>query len=124
LVFTQSAIEVLQAYQWPGNIRELGNLIAYLGTMTDEDEIDIADLPPKFRDAARQIGRSPRQATEAMTPLSFYEKVAEFEKSLLIAEYQKLNGNITQLALALEMDRSHLYTKLKEFGIHSTRKSG
>lgn len=120
LKFTEEAIEVLKSYSWPGNVRELGNLVAYLTTMTDGEEVDIADLPAKFREAARMTHiRSGKKASEKT---SFYDKIAEFEKNLLAEEYQRFQGNVSQLAIALSVDRSHLYTKLKEFGIHSTRR--
>jgi transcriptional regulator of acetoin/glycerol metabolism len=44
------------------------------------------------------------------------------EKEILSAEYARHEGNISRLALALGMDRSHLYTKLKEHKIHITKK--
>jgi two-component system nitrogen regulation response regulator NtrX len=49
--------------------------------------------------------------------------VGQFEKELLSAEYRRYDGNISRLALAMGMDRSHLYTKLKEHGIHSPGKA-
>jgi DNA-binding NtrC family response regulator len=111
LTFTPAALNALKAYAWPGNARELGNLVAYLAAMIEDDEVDFADLPPKFRDAAR-----PSES-------SYYEKVASFEKKLLAEEYARREGNVSKLALDLGMDRSHLYSRLKEFGIHVPRPS-
>ena len=48
---------------------------------------------------------------------SFYARVARFESELLAREFQLAEGNVSKLALNLGMDRSHLYTKLKEYGI-------
>jgi two-component system nitrogen regulation response regulator NtrX len=122
--FTPEALSVLKKYPWPGNIRELGNLIAYVVTMTEGSEIDVADLPPKFRDIARAHSGTPENVSSADAGnASFYQKVFQFEGDLLSTAYHSHNGNITQLALALGMDRSHLYTKLKEHGLHGKKKS-
>lgn len=118
LHFTEDAIAVLQAYSWPGNIRELANLVAYLFAVTETEEIDVSDLPPKFRDTTTQ-GLLQSEANSVAHPFSFYEKVATYEKDLLTAEYSKSNGNISKLAMRLGMDRSHLYTKLRLYKLHS-----
>jgi DNA-binding NtrC family response regulator len=121
--FSKDCFEALKAYSWPGNIRELGNLISYLLTMVENSEIEVADLPPKFRDAIRAAASQPLpQALKAPEYQSFYQQVSEFESTMLKREYDRFQGNVSQLALALGMDRSHLYTKLKEYGIHQSRK--
>jgi DNA-binding NtrC family response regulator len=112
LVFTPEAVETLKAFPWPGNIRELGNVVSYLVAMTDGNEVDVADLPPKFRDASRPT------ATDGG---GFYDRVSGFEKTLLAQEYARCDGNVSRLALQLGMDRSHLHSKLKEYGIHASR---
>ena len=128
LAFTDEALGVLKEYTWPGNIRELSNLVAYLVTMTDSAEVDVADLPPKFRDSARKrpTGAASAHASQEQAPESedgsFYDRVGRYEREILIRAYEKLSGNISKLALGLGMDRSHLYTKLKEHGIHSPKK--
>lgn len=116
LRFADEVIDILKAYAWPGNIRELVNLVAYVATMTDGDVVELSDLPPKFRDI--RISGSAAPASGA----GFYEQVSGFERELLTTEYAKAEKNITQLALRLGMDRSHLYSKLKEYGIHPARK--
>jgi DNA-binding NtrC family response regulator len=118
LTFTPVALEALQNYSWPGNIRELSNVIAYLVTMTESNEIDLPDLPPKFRDLRPPANSQVEHKGKGQT---FYAQVADFEKNILQNEYQACSGNISKIALSLGMDRSHLYTKLKEYGIHSAR---
>ena len=121
LEFTQDAIDYLCDYSWPGNIRELSNLVAYLYAVTDSDEVEIADLPPQMRDSVKSF--SDRAATSASDEgLSFYDRVARFESKILKDEYEKCLGNVSKLALKLGMDRSHLYTKLRLYGIHSGAK--
>lgn len=121
LAFSSEALQMLQAYTWPGNVRELSNLVAYLATMAEVDEIGVADLPPKFRNA---IKSEEHQKTASSELECFYSRIFKVEKEILTQEYSKSEGNISRLALSLGMDRSHLYSKLKEHGIHtSTRRA-
>lgn len=122
VTFTEAAIAALKGYSWPGNVRELGNIVSYVTAMTDGLEIDLEDLPPKLRDSARVQQTATIPTSAAGGPKSFYEQVSAFEQELLRREYEKHEGNISKLALALGMDRSHLYTKLKEAGLYSTKK--
>jgi len=133
--FTPEALDLLALYDWPGNIRELSNTIAYIVAMADSDLVDVADLPPKLRDRVSnkmkdkhsQTSLSSANGTQKeLTPElnsdeSFYSRISKFEKTILETEYQILGGNISNLALKLGMDRSHLYTKLKEHGIHDKK---
>jgi DNA-binding NtrC family response regulator len=107
--FTEAALQLLTRYAWPGNVRELANLVSYVVAMTDGDEIDLSDLPPKLRDSA---GAASGSGT------GFYDAVEAFEKKLLEDEFRGFQGGIGDLALRLGMGRSHLYSKLKKYGIH------
>lgn len=118
--FLPETVSYLLQYSWPGNVRELSNLVAYLTTMADQPEIEIADLPPRLRELTERSNILPGQKRSDQT--NFYHQVESFEASLLRAEYAKAAGNVSRLALDLGMDRSHLYTKLKQYGIHVPRK--
>ena len=119
MTFTEGALSLLQSYPWPGNIRELGNLVAYLTAMVEGDEIDVADLPPKLRDQALiAVKQSAATSSDGASNQGFYSQVEFFEKGLLEIEYAALSGNVSKLALHLGMDRSHLYSKLKQYRIH------
>lgn len=122
LIFTQAANEALLAYHWPGNIRELSNLVAYLSTMLEQETVDLSDLPTKIRGDLK----SPAKVMEIENQEfdSFYERIQAYENKVLCEEYQRNHGNISQLAKKLKMDRSHLYTKLKNYGIHSSKQTG
>ncbi|MCM2322814.1 MAG: sigma-54 dependent transcriptional regulator [Oligoflexia bacterium] len=123
--FTDDAIAVLQRYAWPGNVRELCNVVAYVTTMTEGPEIDVADLPPRIREHRPAPGALTAESGASSSDNSdgFYEVVAEFEKQLLVRELTRFEGNVSRLALALKMDRSHLYTKLRQYGIQNPRKA-
>jgi len=105
--FSASALESLMKYDWPGNVRELGNLIAYLVTLSAGQEIQISDLPEKFLKESA--------ATEELHP--FHGRKDEFEKKFLEDTYSRMKGNVSKMAEELKISRSHLYEKLKRYGI-------
>lgn len=127
LTFLSETLATLAHYNWPGNVREISNLVLYLYTMSDGAEITPLDLPTKM---AKEAGKSApkEESSPAGSPASsaknFYEAVAEFEQKLLKEKYEAYDGNVSKMASALEMDRSYLHSKLKSFGIHTTRKQG
>ena len=119
LEFSESTIELLMHYSWPGNIRELSNLVAYLRTMTDAQMVEPEDLPPKIRDQASALLKRPTEAASDEKAVNFYEAVATFEKDFLLREQNQTQGNVSRMAMRLGMDRSHLYSKLREHGLHA-----
>ena len=100
------AMQCLTSYSWPGNIRELKNLIERLVIMTPQRVIQLADLPPGLRESAL-----PER------PFSLKEARCRFEKQLLAEYLEKNNGNITKTARELQIERSHLHRKLKAYGL-------
>jgi len=120
--FTDKAIALRKKYKWPGNIRELSNMIAYLTAIADSDVVDVEDLPVQMLDES-SLEESVSTAASASNSKKFYDRVTAFERQLLAEEYSRVEGNVTKLAANLGMDRSHLYTKLKLYKIHSKAKS-
>lgn len=108
-ILTEDALEVLSRYRWPGNVRELSNVIAYCLTFSDNAAIDVGDLPERIFHKQNDVKGN------------FYERLQEFEKQVLDEAYLKQGKNISQMAQALGMDRSHLHAKLKSYGIHGIR---
>lgn len=107
---SDEALTFLKHYQWPGNVRELSAMIDYSLALSDGGIIDVQDLHPKVRTAQTQKSGS-----------SFYEQIENFEKGVLTLAYKNLEGNISRIAKELDMDRSHLYAKLKLYRIHETK---
>jgi DNA-binding NtrC family response regulator len=112
--FTAEAIEALKRYGWPGNIRELRNVVERLlllaGTEVDAEAVTLA-LPASHSAAktATPLG------ADATGPLA--ERVMAFERATMLAELDQHNRNVTQTAKALGLERSHLYKKCQQLGI-------
>jgi DNA-binding NtrC family response regulator len=125
---TPEAIERLVAYQWPGNIRELENLMERTMLFCEGPEIRLSDLPPEVAGApaaASASGTLPPGATgpdEARAaPESLKEAVRaeteRVERELIQRALDATGGNVTQAARKLKISRKSLQTKMKELGL-------
>jgi DNA-binding NtrC family response regulator len=127
LSFSAEAIAALQNYNFPGNARELRNIVATLYALCENTEIQVSDLPEKIQRSYRDTQAPKDLVTQSQqntsTKESFYEQLADFERVLLAEEYNRASGNVTRMAAKLKMDRSHLHNKLKDFQIHSLKKN-
>jgi DNA-binding NtrC family response regulator len=118
LTFLPETLEMVENYPFPGNIRELSNLILYLYSMADTRVISPLDLPPKIQIHSK--GLKPKTSGESQAT-HFYSAVEMFEKEFLARHYARLDGNISKMSHELGMDRSYLHSKLKNYGIHHTK---
>jgi DNA-binding NtrC family response regulator len=104
LSFSDAALRALRDYNWPGNIRELENLVQRLSIMCEEEEIDVPDLPSLMRFSA------PRDAGLDRT-------LAQVEAQYIKNVLDSVGGNKTRAAEILGVDRKTLRLKLKTLGI-------
>ncbi len=111
----------LQRYPYPGNIRELRNIVFRLSCLADSTA-DLEHLPPALRPKQQEAGAEPEAsiANRALS-LSEHKRAAgdAAEKSYLEQGLLQVGGNVTELAQKLELNRSHLQTLLKKHGIQS-----
>ncbi len=110
--WTDEALQLLQSYDWPGNVRELHNVVHYAVTMADQKLLDIGDLPERIR-AHAPIGVSEPGGEGT----GFYKEMLEHEARILTRALAAPHSSMSELARRLGMDRSHLYTKLKQHGL-------
>jgi DNA-binding NtrC family response regulator len=110
--FENSAIEVLQAYDWPGNIRELENIIERSLVFDRSGLVTEADLPARVRQSAgRTLGKIRLELPEAEFSLE------ELERDILIASLEKHDWNQTHAARYLGMTRNTLIYRMQKYGI-------
>ena len=109
--------ERLIAYPWPGNVRELKNLVERLMIMVPGDEITVRDLPAQMGESAID----PLRSLLEQPHLSLREARAAFEKELIEHRLEHMGGNVSKTAQSLELERSHLYRKIKAYGIEVLR---
>ncbi len=92
----------LCAYRWPGNVRELSNAIESLVALSPPDRLELALLP------------TDAPGTEAGPRATLEERLAAYERGLLVAALEGADGNRTDAAKALGIGRATLYEKLKK----------
>jgi len=119
--FTDAAIDALKKYAWPGNIRELRNVVERLlllaGATVDEGDVELALPAVRARlTQSSQTASAAHSSVEAETgPLA--KRVLSFERAEVLKELERHNGHITQTARALGLERSHLYKKCQQLEI-------
>ena len=103
------ALAYFLAYEWPGNVRELRNMVERLVIMTTGDVIGPDDLPAPLR---------PKDAPSGVDgPRSLKDARDAFERAYILAELRANDWNMTRTAERLGIERSHLYRKIKTYGI-------
>jgi two-component system nitrogen regulation response regulator NtrX len=105
------ALAYFLAYDWPGNVRELRNMVERLVIMAPRDVIGPEDLPPPLR--SREGGT----VDEAQKDKTLKEAREAFERAYILGELRAHEWNMTRTAERLGIERSHLYRKLKSYGI-------
>lgn len=123
--FLPETVALIQRHPFPGNIRELSNLVLNLYSMCDETMISPLDLPPRFQNPKAGAGpaKTATNGVDIDLSQSFYDAVEGFEKVYLGKAFSKFEGNVSKMASELGMDRSYLHRKLKNYGIHPLSKN-
>lgn len=122
---SESAMTTLQTYNWPGNINQLKNVVEWLLIMAGGDaleKIQVEDLPPEIQNDA-PLGSSWQQKSAEIIVLPLREARETFEKEYLLAQIQRFDGNISQTARFIGMERSALHRKLRALGVCDYREA-
>ncbi len=109
--FAASALGLLKARAWAGNVRELKNLVERVLIMADSDPIEAKDLPPEARVSPTEI--SERGLT--LATLSEFKEYAERE--FLVTKLRENGWNISRTAEMIRTPRSNLYKKIEHHKI-------
>lgn len=109
LGFDEKAFQMLQSYSWPGNLRQLKNVIRYATLLATGDQITIAELPEEITETFDQ----PDQPTTAIIPL----KDENHERELIKKALKEAGFNKSKAANLLGIDRKTLYNKIKLYGL-------
>jgi len=121
-IFTEEALELLSAYHWPGNIRELANIVERL-TILGGGEIDAAAvrqvLPRGTAGGTQGAGGVTSVPAESGDPFdrSLSNRLDDYERSLIARALSRANGNVAEAARLLQTDRANLYRRMKRLGL-------
>jgi len=114
--FSVAAQNRLRNHSWPGNIRELRNLIQRLLVLGGEDEVSVVEVE-------EALSHNPSEPAEdganhpQLFDLPLREAREQFEREYLIYKLREAGGSVGRLAEAVGMERTHLYRKLRALGV-------
>ncbi|WP_370048286.1 MULTISPECIES: nitrogen assimilation response regulator NtrX [Salipiger] len=120
---SEDAVALMQTMVWPGNVRQLKNLVErvlILGEGTGP--IEARELPQDAPSGGEEEGRVVLSGTLATLPLR--EAREAFEREYLLTQINRFGGNISRTAAFVGMERSALHRKLKSLGVVTGSKSG
>jgi two-component system, NtrC family, nitrogen regulation response regulator NtrX len=115
---SEDAVAALQTYDWPGNVRQLRNVIERTMIMAPAASmatLDIDMLPPEV--TAEPSRLMPGQAARSIMGTPLREAREAFEREYLRAQIRRFSGNISRTAAFIGMERSALHRKLKALGL-------
>ncbi|MDQ2092820.1 nitrogen assimilation response regulator NtrX [Rhodalgimonas zhirmunskyi] len=119
---SEEAVALMQTMSWPGNVRQLRNVIERLLILGDgTGEIEARELPSEEEKTAEE-GRVMLSGVLATLPLR--EAREAFEREYLLTQINRFGGNISRTAQFVGMERSALHRKLKSLGVVTTNKAG
>jgi two-component system nitrogen regulation response regulator NtrX len=111
----EDALELFKAYPWPGNVREMRNIIERLVIMAPGETVTAEMVPPPVRDASPSL-----PSTGSYTGFgSLKEAKAAFERDYIRASLVENNWNVSRTAEALQVERSNLHRKINALGIET-----
>lgn len=138
--FSAEAIDALRRYGYPGNVRELANIVERAAVLSRGQTIGLEDLPPQVIEGAdaglmraasggkggAEIGGTPvpPDGDGAWEAMPLVEALKAPERRILLAALEANDWNRQKTAEALDINRTTLYKKMKSFGLDDSRRAG
>jgi nitrogen regulation protein NR(I) len=120
-----NALNAFLNYDWPGNIRELENVLERMILFTNNNELQLEDVPKEIRAAApagatvEEVAASADAVTRGLRPLKevVKETTVRLEREIIMQALKETGGNVTRAAQVLQISRKSLQNKMKEFDL-------
>jgi DNA-binding NtrC family response regulator len=130
--FTPDAMEALRRYVWPGNVRELENVVERAVVLTRSTRIVVEDLPPHVIDNTTgqllpphaQVSLTGPASWSSDRPLSLRDALQEPERQIILAALEANGWNRQKTADQLDINRTTLYKKIKQYGLEAYGQAG
>jgi len=113
------AMKLLEAYDWPGNVRQLEHVIDQIVITNSGPELTVEMLPPEITKAnLKQIAYVSEQTEQQST--ARLPSIEQMEQNLIIRALELTSGSVSEAAKQLGLSEATLYRKIKKFGIART----
>lgn len=120
---SEESVAMLQTMAWPGNVRQLKNVIERVLILgADKGDISAAEIPGESRNEGVDEGRVVLSGSLATLPLREAREL--FEREYLLTQINRFGGNISRTANFVGMERSALHRKLKSLNVVTSSRSG
>ncbi|MBK1693947.1 sigma-54-dependent Fis family transcriptional regulator [Chromatium weissei] len=123
-LLTPAVLAHLEQHSWPGNIRELANLLEQLAIMYPEMPVDLAQLPPRFRPSDAEIltlGTAPAEITTEVTlppeGVELRDYLNALERNMIVTALEQNAQVVARAARRLGMRRTTLVERMRKFGL-------
>ena len=119
--FTPEAMLQLESYHWPGNVREMRNIIERIAILSDSDVIEPRHLSPEIRQA--KVRSSATQLPVSWDEFKTLKQqvrdtaVQDLERRFLVEALRRCNGNVSKAAEEMGMQRTNLHALLRKYGL-------
>jgi two-component system response regulator HydG len=119
-----AVFEALKRYSWPGNIRQLENVMEQILVLSDHTTLSISDLPPYITNAnAPSFNNADDNLFASLGERSLPQILDDLERQLILQAYKQADGVKTETARILGIKTSALYYKLEKYGIIANESS-
>ncbi len=123
-IVSPKAMELLMMYHWPGNVRQLENVVERAIALSQGPVILENDLPPQIRLNSHLPGDKPTpRSPHYLTNLTFQEARENFERHFLQRAIVRNRGNISATSREIKLSRRHFYEKMKSYHINPRKTS-
>ena len=119
LSFAEETVQVLMRYSWPGNIRELENLVERIAILNEGDSISPAQLPPHLVEARSTTTIQFADVTLPPMGVDFNALIEDYENRLISTALSQTGGNKKAAAKLLGLNRTTLVEKIKKKGLEA-----
>lgn len=114
LKISKEALDMLQRYEWKGNIRELKNTMENMVVLSNRDTLEVEDIPVYIRNKVES-----KEDKETMYPMDLNMAVQILEKNKIQEALEKTSGNRSKAAKILNIPRTTLYYKMDQYEIRN-----
>ena len=114
---SKEAMSVLMGYHWPGNIRELENIMEQVAVMSEGNEITADDIPPGLKKDSGSSSQSEMVINTIESGISFNDAVDNYQRALILEALRKTGWVKAKAAKLLRMNRTTLVEKIKKLEI-------
>ena len=115
--FSPEAMHCLEEHNWPGNVRELENVVQRAVVLSDEQIVDVSQLPAAMKTADDGMAMEAGAADASTPSLSYEDEVRRFKKALVLRALRECGWRKTESARSLGVARGYLHRLINQLGI-------